>query len=325
MFYCSCQLVTHRMCKEIEYSSFYWTNSEESTQFGDFCKNEVFEAAVSCVRNMYCYHSADDDTGNRDNRTQFMLGWFFEFDEFIETSILFRKYSIIVSWIYIKNCKSKHFSSYKLAKFDVLPSERHLAASLVFLFSLHQETICDANAERKLQNFVSKCSSSPQMHARWQHQIPSMHMLRGWVGGGVGGFTEFDVEFIFAKIQNSYVEGGWGGSQNLMLSSNLLKSKIPMLRVGWSGGCSRNLMLSSNLLKSKIPMLRVGTGGGCFRNLMLSSNLLKSKIPMLRVGGWVDVGGFMEFDVEFKFAKIPNSYVEGGWGVHGIWCWVQIG
>ena len=115
--------------------------------------------------------------------------------------------------------------------------------SILCLISLHQETICDANAERKLQNFVSKSGSSPQMHARWQHQIPSMYML--WVGGG--------------------------GLQNLMLSSNLLKSKI----------------------------------------------------PMLRVGGW---GGFAEFDVEFKFAKIQNSYVEGGWvgGVHRIWCWVQI-
>ena len=36
---------------------------------------------------------------------------------------------------------------------------------------------------------------------------------------------EFDAEFIFAKIQNSYLEGGGGGvSWNLMLSSNLLKS-----------------------------------------------------------------------------------------------------
>ena len=26
-----------------------------------------------------------------------------------------------------------------------------------------------------------------------------------------GGFTVFDVEFKFAKIQNSYVEGGWVG------------------------------------------------------------------------------------------------------------------
>ena len=69
------------------------------------------------------------------------------------------------------------------------------------VISLHQETICDANAEQKLQNFVSKSGSSPQMHARWQHQIPSMYMLR--VGGG--GFAEFDVEFKFAKIQKSYV------------------------------------------------------------------------------------------------------------------------
>ena len=56
--------------------------------------------------------------------------------------------------------------------------------------------------------------------------------------GGWGGFTEFDVEFKFAKIQNSYVEGGWvggRGSRNLMLSSNLLKSKIPMLRGGLGG------------------------------------------------------------------------------------------
>ena len=26
----------------------------------------------------------------------------------------------------------------------------------------------------------------------------------------MGGFTEFDAEFKFAKIQNSYVEGRWG-------------------------------------------------------------------------------------------------------------------
>ena len=39
--------------------------------------------------------------------------------------------------------------------------------------------------------------------------------------------------------------------------------------------------------------------------------MLKSKIPMLRVGRQ---RGFAEFDAEFKFAKIQNSYVEGGWG-----------
>ena len=51
-------------------------------------------------------------------------------------------------------------------------------------------------------------------------------------------------------------------------------------------------MLSSNLLKSKIPMLRVGGGGGACGILMLSSNLLKSKIPMLRVVGG---RGLMDF------------------------------
>ena len=42
---------------------------------------------------------------------------------------------------------------------------------------------------------------------------------------------EFDAEFKFAKIQNSH----WGGgSWNLMLSSNLLKSKLPIC--GGGGG-----------------------------------------------------------------------------------------
>ena len=99
-----------------------------------------------------------------------------------------------------------------------------------------------------------------------------------------------------------------------MLSSNLLKSKIPM----WGGGGGKfdaefkfakiqnchvegareglqNLMLSSNLLKSKIPMW--GGGGGLW-NLMLSSNLLKSKITMLRGRG----GGGSQL------AKIQNSH-----------------
>ena len=66
---------------------------------------------------------------------------------------------------------------------------------------------------------------------------------------GGGGLTEFDTEFKFAKIQNSHYEGGGGGLQNLTLSSNLLKSKIPMLDGG--GGRSWNLMLSPNLLKKK--------------------------------------------------------------------------
>ena len=64
-------------------------------------------------------------------------------------------------------------------------------------------------------------------------KIPMLSM-----GGGVGGnqLPTFDAEFKFTKIQNSHVEGGWGlvetNFQLLMLSSNLLISKIPMLRMG---------------------------------------------------------------------------------------------
>ena len=40
---------------------------------------------------------------------------------------------------------------------------------------------------------------------------------------------------------------------------------------------------------------------------------------MLRVGGgWGGLQNLLvEFDAEFKFAKIQNSHVEGGWG--GSW------
>ena len=51
---------------------------------------------------------------------------------------------------------------------------------------------------------------------------------------------------------------------------------------------------------------------------MLSSNLLKFKIPMLRVGG-----GLAEFDAEFKFAKIQNSYQNPVGGGGGAW-WNQL-
>ena len=53
-------------------------------------------------------------------------------------------------------------------------------------------------------------------------------------GGRGGGSWNLDAEFKFAKIQNSHVGGG-GPCGILMLSSNLLKSKIIMLRVGGGG------------------------------------------------------------------------------------------
>ena len=53
----------------------------------------------------------------------------------------------------------------------------------------------------------------------------------------VGGSRNFDAEFKFAEIQNSHVEGGGGvACGNLMVSSNLLKSKIPMSGGGGGGG-----------------------------------------------------------------------------------------
>ena len=119
--------------------------------------------------------------------------------------------------------------------------------------------------------------------------------------------------------------GGVHGSnfQFLMLSSNLLKSKISMS--GWVGGEGRGevggtnfqlLMLSPNLLKSKISHVRWGgegeVYGSNFQVLMLSSSLLKYKIPMSGGGGGSGGEvGLVEptFDAEFKFAKIQNSYV----------------
>ena len=67
-----------------------------------------------------------------------------------------------------------------------------------------------------------------------------------------------------------------------MPSSNLLKSKIPMLR----GGLTE---FDAEFKFAQIQNSHVVGGGGDSQNLMLSSN----------------------------FAKIQNSHVEGGWGDEG--------
>ena len=155
-------------------------------------------------------------------------------------------------------------------------------------------------------------------------KIQNPHVQGG--GGGVGGnqFPTFHAEFKFAKIQNSHVQGrgGWLVETNfqlLMLSSNLLKSKIPMFRVG--GGVSGNQFPTFDaefkFAKIQNPHVQGGWGGLVetnFQLLMLSSNLLKSQIPMLRVQGGVSRNQFPTFDAEFKFAKIQNPHVQGGWG-----------
>ena len=76
---------------------------------------------------------------------------------------------------------------------------------------------------------------------------------------------------------------------------------------GGGGGGLRNIMLSSNLLKSKNSYVRWWgrVGATNFQLLMLSPNLLKSKIPISGGGG--GGGGWWNqlstFDAESKFAK----------------------
>ena len=67
------------------------------------------------------------------------------------------------------------------------------------------------------------------------------------------------------------------------------------------------------MLKSQIPMSRVGGGGleeTNFELLMLSPNLLKSQNSHVQ-GGRGGGNQFPTFDAESKFAKIPNSHVQG--------------
>ena len=87
---------------------------------------------------------------------------------------------------------------------------------------------------------------------------------------------EFDAEFKFAKIQNYHLWGwGVGGSQNLMLSSNLLKSKIPICGgVGWGGFTEYD----AEFKFAKIQNSYLWGGGG----------------------GWWNQ--FPSFDAEFKYA-----------------------
>ena len=67
-------------------------------------------------------------------------------------------------------------------------------------------------------------------------------------------------------------------------------------------------MLSSNLLKTKIPNL---LGGGVFMEF-------DAEFKFAKIQNFHFVGGVTEFDAEFKFAKIQNSQFIGGGGVHGI-------
>ena len=101
-----------------------------------------------------------------------------------------------------------------------------------------------------------------------------------------------------------------------MLSSNLLKSKIPMLRLGGGGrevGGNQFSTFDTEFIFAKIQNshVEVGWGGGGrlvetnFQLLMLSPNLLKTKMPCpVGRGGWWNQ--FPTFDAESKFAKKKN-------------------
>ena len=70
-------------------------------------------------------------------------------------------------------------------------------------------------------------------------KIPNSYVQGGWKGGGLE--ANFDAKSKFATVPNSHVQGGWAGGGEvgghfLMLSPNLLKSQIPMSRVGWQVG-----------------------------------------------------------------------------------------
>ena len=84
------------------------------------------------------------------------------------------------------------------------------------------------------------------------------------VWGGGGGFAEFDAEFKFAKIQSSHLWGGGGGFMEFDAEfkfANIRNSHLCVC-VGGGGRGLQNLMLSSNLLKSKIPICVCVGGGG---------------------------------------------------------------
>ena len=57
-----------------------------------------------------------------------------------------------------------------------------------FVISFQRETICDALVQTGLQIFLSKFISSPQMHARGQHQIQCIPFVTSPPPSGNGNF-----------------------------------------------------------------------------------------------------------------------------------------
>ena len=144
----------------------------------------------------------------------------------------------------------------------------------------------------KRRNFVSKFFSSPQMHARWQHQ-----------GGGVVTFTFWcwvqicgQKFFPFTKCSGLRIFSKWGGG----------------------GGCHFYfLMLSPNLWSKIFPFTKRS-------GLRIFSKIGGGGVVTFTFWCWVQICGQKFFplpsalDLEFSQGR------GGGVVTFTFWCWVQI-
>ena len=91
-------------------------------------------------------------------------------------------------------------------------------------------------------------------------------------------------------------------------------TEISILGVGLMETNFQLLMLSSNLLKSKIPMLRAGVVETNFQLFDAEFKFPKIQHSHVEGGKGACENQFPTFYAQFKFAKIQHSHVEGGRG-----------
>ena len=112
--------------------------------------------------------------------------------------------------------------------------------------------------------------------------------MSGGEGGVVGWWNQlstFDAEFKFAKIQNSPF---WGGEGKFAKIQN-----FHFWRGGWQWLVDSTLMLSSNLLKSKIPISGEGGEGWWNQLSTFDAEFKYAKIKNSHFRGWGG-GGLVE-------------------------------
>ena len=77
------------------------------------------------------------------------------------------------------------------------------------------------------------------------------------------------------------------------------------------------LLLSPNLLKSKVPILEGGVRGNQFPTFVTESKFAKIQSFHFHMGGGTHGNQFPTFVTEYKFAKIQSSHFFWGGGAHG--------